>query len=68
VGWGGLAKYMYGPTSRYAWVAWGLLLGLFAPAPFWIIHKLAPNFEWITGTRRLLRHPWPCWTMERIQL
>jgi OPT oligopeptide transporter protein len=34
---------MYGPSSRYAWVSWALLLGLFAPVPFWLIHKVAPK-------------------------
>jgi hypothetical protein len=36
---------MYGPTSRYAWVSWALLLGLIAPVPFWILHKLVPKLR-----------------------
>jgi len=45
VGWGGLAKYLYGPTSRYAWVSWAFLLGLVVPVPLWLLHKQFPKWR-----------------------
>jgi len=43
VTWGGLAKQMYGIGSRYQSVSLGFLIGVFAPVPFWLIHKYVPG-------------------------
>jgi hypothetical protein len=45
IGWGGLAKYMYSAGARYQWVSLSFVIGLFAPLPFWIIHKMAPKLR-----------------------
>jgi hypothetical protein len=43
--WGGLATHMYTHGARYQWVAYGFLIGLFAPLPLWIAHRYFPRWR-----------------------
>jgi OPT oligopeptide transporter protein len=36
---------MYSAGARYQWVSLSFVIGLFAPLPFWIIHKMAPKLR-----------------------
>jgi hypothetical protein len=63
IGWGGLASKLYSPGGRYPWISLSFLLGLVAPAPLWIAHKVFPKWRldyWntaiITSAMAILDH------------
>jgi OPT family oligopeptide transporter len=63
IGWGGLASKLYSPGGKYPWVSMSFLLGLIAPAPFWLAHKAFPKLRldyWntaiITSAMAILDH------------
>ncbi|KXS16813.1 OPT superfamily oligopeptide transporter [Gonapodya prolifera JEL478] len=37
---------MFGPTSSYAALNYGWLIGALLPIPFWLLHQKFPNFGW----------------------
>ncbi|KAH9083789.1 OPT oligopeptide transporter protein-domain-containing protein [Lactarius deliciosus] len=43
IAWGGLPHELFAHGKRYQWVAWGYVLGLFVPVPFWLIHRYFPK-------------------------
>jgi hypothetical protein len=43
--WGGLAKYLYSAGAPYQMVAWGFVIGIFAPLPFFFAHKIVPKLR-----------------------
>ncbi|KAJ6621184.1 OPT oligopeptide transporter protein-domain-containing protein [Mycena sp. CBHHK59/15] len=43
VAWGALAKQLYSPGSTYGIVPLSIIIGLFVPIPFWILHRYYPN-------------------------
>lgn len=43
--WGGLAKYMYSAGAPYQMVAFGFVIGIFAPLPFYFAHRIAPKLR-----------------------
>ncbi|KAK4052815.1 hypothetical protein OIV83_002102 [Microbotryomycetes sp. JL201] len=45
VTWGALAQSMYAPGSRYFIVPMSIIIGLFVPIPFWILHKFFPKMK-----------------------
>jgi len=45
IAWGGLSHELFAVGKRYQWVAWGYVLGLFVPVPFWLIHRYFPKLR-----------------------
>ncbi|KAI9461199.1 OPT oligopeptide transporter protein-domain-containing protein [Lactarius psammicola] len=45
IAWGGLSHELFAHGKRYQWVAWGYVLGLFVPIPFWVIHRFFPKLR-----------------------
>ncbi|KAH9040057.1 OPT oligopeptide transporter protein-domain-containing protein [Lactarius pseudohatsudake] len=45
IAWGGLSHELFAHGKRYQWVAWGYVLGLFVPIPFWLIHRYFPKLR-----------------------
>ncbi|KAH8995631.1 OPT oligopeptide transporter protein-domain-containing protein [Lactarius akahatsu] len=45
IAWGGLPHELFAHGKRYQWVAWGYVLGLFVPIPFWLIHRYFPKLR-----------------------
>ncbi|KAF8271274.1 OPT oligopeptide transporter [Lactarius quietus] len=45
IAWGGLSHELFAVGKRYQWVAWGYVLGLFVPIPFWLIHRFYPKLR-----------------------
>ncbi|KAI9461265.1 OPT oligopeptide transporter [Lactarius psammicola] len=45
IAWGGLAHELFAHGKRYQWVAWGYVVGLFVPIPFWLIHQFFPKLR-----------------------
>ncbi|KAL0057794.1 hypothetical protein AAF712_015552 [Marasmius tenuissimus] len=43
IAWGALAKHLYTPSGRYGIIPMSILIGLFVPIPFWLLHKRFPN-------------------------
>jgi hypothetical protein len=43
--WGALAKELYAPHTRYGIVPLSIIIGLFVPIPFWIMHKKFPGWH-----------------------
>ncbi|KAJ7207394.1 OPT oligopeptide transporter [Mycena haematopus] len=43
VSWGALAKELYSPSSTYALVPLSIIIGLFVPIPFYILHRYFPK-------------------------
>ncbi|KAJ7595934.1 peptide transporter MTD1 [Mycena floridula] len=43
VTWGALGKYLYSPQSQYSIVPFCIVIGIFIPIPFWIIHQYWPQ-------------------------
>lgn len=44
IAWGALAKYMFSADSTYKMVPISLAIGLFIPIPFYLLHRLRPNW------------------------
>ncbi|KAI9442371.1 OPT oligopeptide transporter protein-domain-containing protein [Lactarius indigo] len=45
IAWGGLSHELFAHGKRYQWVAWGYIVGLFAPVPFWLVHQFYPKLR-----------------------
>ncbi|KIY43831.1 OPT superfamily oligopeptide transporter [Fistulina hepatica ATCC 64428] len=45
IGWGALGKYLYSPHSRYGIVPLSIMIGLFVPVPFWLLHRRFPKWH-----------------------
>ncbi|KAH7929731.1 OPT oligopeptide transporter [Leucogyrophana mollusca] len=45
IAWGGLAHQLFSVGQRYQWVPWSYIVGLFAPVPFWIVHRYWPKLR-----------------------
>jgi hypothetical protein len=45
IAWGGLSHELFAVGKRYQWVAWGYVLGLFVPVPFWLVHRYFPKLR-----------------------
>ncbi|KAH9176674.1 OPT oligopeptide transporter protein-domain-containing protein [Lactarius sanguifluus] len=45
IAWGGLPHELFAHGKRYQWVAWGYVLGLFVPIPFWTVHRYFPKLR-----------------------
>ncbi|KAJ6519993.1 OPT oligopeptide transporter [Mycena sanguinolenta] len=43
VSWGALAKELYSPSSTYALIPLSIIIGLFVPIPFYILHRYFPK-------------------------
>ncbi|OJJ49265.1 hypothetical protein ASPZODRAFT_60723 [Penicilliopsis zonata CBS 506.65] len=43
VAWGGLAHELFSVGGRYEWCSLAIIVGFFAPLPFWLIHKKFPS-------------------------
>ncbi|KAF8843576.1 OPT superfamily oligopeptide transporter [Paxillus ammoniavirescens] len=43
--WGGLSHELFSVGMRYQWVPWSYVIGLFAPVPFWVIHRYWPKLR-----------------------
>ncbi|KAM0748112.1 peptide transporter MTD1 [Meredithblackwellia eburnea MCA 4105] len=43
VAWGALAKSMYAPNHPYFIIPMSIIIGLFVPVPFWLLHKKFPK-------------------------
>ncbi|KAJ5570081.1 uncharacterized protein N7459_009511 [Penicillium hispanicum] len=43
VAWGGLAHELFSVGSRYEWCNLAIILGFFAPLPFYLLHKRFPS-------------------------
>ncbi|KAF2674475.1 OPT superfamily oligopeptide transporter [Microthyrium microscopicum] len=63
IGWGGLGAKMYSPVGKYPFVSIAFFVGMVAPLPFWLIHKVAPKLRldyWntaiITSAMAILDH------------
>ncbi|KAI3613649.1 peptide transporter mtd1 [Moniliophthora roreri] len=42
IGWA-LAKHLYAPSSRYAFIPFSIFIGLVIPIPFWLLHRKFPT-------------------------
>lgn len=45
VAWGGTSSDIFSVGGTYEWVPLGLLIGIVAPLPFWIIHRYYPKLR-----------------------
>ncbi|KAF9227496.1 OPT superfamily oligopeptide transporter [Gyrodon lividus] len=45
IAWGGLGHELFSVGMRYQWVPWSYLVGLFAPVPFWLVHRYWPKLR-----------------------
>ncbi|KAI9442368.1 OPT oligopeptide transporter [Lactarius indigo] len=45
IAWGGLSHELFAHGKRYQWVAWGYVIGLFVPVPFWLVHRFYPKLR-----------------------
>ncbi|KAF7307085.1 OPT oligopeptide transporter [Mycena indigotica] len=43
IAWGALSKQLYSPSSTYGMVPLSIIIGLFVPLPFYILHRYYPN-------------------------
>ncbi|KAJ7925954.1 OPT oligopeptide transporter [Mycena leptocephala] len=43
IAWGALAKQLYSPSSTYGIVPLSIIIGLFVPIPFYLLHRYFPN-------------------------
>ncbi|KAJ6503361.1 OPT oligopeptide transporter [Mycena vitilis] len=43
IAWGALAKQLYSPSSTYGIVPLSIIVGLFIPIPFYLLHRKFPN-------------------------
>ncbi|KAJ7103354.1 OPT oligopeptide transporter [Mycena belliarum] len=43
IAWGALAKHLYSPSSIYGIVPLSILIGLFVPIPFYLLHRYYPK-------------------------
>ncbi|KAF7311079.1 OPT oligopeptide transporter [Mycena chlorophos] len=43
VSWGALAKQLYSPTSTYGIIPLSIIIGLFVPVPFYLLHRKYPK-------------------------
>ncbi|KIK91682.1 hypothetical protein PAXRUDRAFT_830625 [Paxillus rubicundulus Ve08.2h10] len=43
--WGGLSHELFSVGMRYQWVPWSYVVGLFAPVPFWVVHRYWPKLR-----------------------
>ncbi|KAJ7293747.1 OPT oligopeptide transporter [Mycena rebaudengoi] len=43
IAWGALAKHLYSPGSTYGIVPLSIIIGLFVPIPFWLLHRYFPK-------------------------
>ncbi|KIK99289.1 hypothetical protein PAXRUDRAFT_132372 [Paxillus rubicundulus Ve08.2h10] len=45
IAWGGLGHQLFSVGMRYQWVPWSYVVGLFAPVPFWVVHRYWPRLR-----------------------
>ncbi|KAF8843591.1 OPT superfamily oligopeptide transporter [Paxillus ammoniavirescens] len=45
IAWGGLGHQLFSVGMRYQWVPWSYIVGLFAPVPFWVVHRYWPKLR-----------------------
>ena len=45
IAWGGLSHELFALGRRYQWVAWGYVVGIFVPIPFWLVHRFFPKLR-----------------------
>ncbi|KAH7912216.1 OPT oligopeptide transporter [Hygrophoropsis aurantiaca] len=45
IAWGGLGHELFSVGKRYQWVPWSYIVGLFAPIPFWLVHRYWPKLR-----------------------
>jgi len=45
IAWGGLSQELFSTGQRYQWVPRAYVIGLFAPVPFWVIHRYWPKLR-----------------------
>ncbi|KAJ7597691.1 OPT oligopeptide transporter [Mycena floridula] len=45
IAWGALAKHLYAPNQRYGIIPLSIIIGLFVPLPFWLLHKKFPKWH-----------------------
>jgi len=45
IAWGALAKHLYAPRERYGFIPLSIIVGLFVPIPFWLLHKKFPRWN-----------------------
>lgn len=58
VTWGALSNYIYTPSGRYGIVPLSIIIGLFVPIPFWIVHRYWPTIHADKVVTPIL-----CWTL-----
>ncbi|KAH7927126.1 OPT superfamily oligopeptide transporter [Leucogyrophana mollusca] len=45
VAWGGLSHQLFAAGTRYQWVPFAYVVGLFVPIPFWLVHRYYPKLR-----------------------
>ncbi|KAF7347691.1 OPT oligopeptide transporter [Mycena venus] len=45
IAWGALAKQLYSPSSTYGIIPLSIIIGLFVPIPFYILHRYFPKWH-----------------------
>ncbi|KAF9246168.1 OPT oligopeptide transporter [Melanogaster broomeanus] len=45
IAWGGLSHELFSAGMRYQWVPLSYIVGLFAPVPFWVVHRYWPKLR-----------------------
>ncbi|KAI5117568.1 hypothetical protein M0805_009646 [Coniferiporia weirii] len=58
ISWGALGNKLYTPTGRYGIVPLSIIIGLFVPLPFWLLHQKFPNIK-----ADKVMTPILCWTL-----